>query len=145
VGLRPTVCAGVVAVTCSRGAAPRTRLAGLTGNGVLTQVSADAYAAGTPPGVPWLARSRFRDLITRPGRAVLSVRWETDGHYGEPFPVLDADLTLTPAGPSAALLELAGIYRADPCQDGPRTDAVVLGGFVNRIAETITRAGAAAG
>jgi hypothetical protein len=64
----------------------RTRLAGFTGNGVLTQVSADAYAAGTPAGVPWLARSRFRDLITRPGRAVLSVRWETGGHYASRFP-----------------------------------------------------------
>ena len=86
--------------------------------------------------MPWLARSRFRDLITRPGRAVLAVRWETGGHYGEPFPVLDADLTLTPAGPSAALLELSGIYRADPGEDGPRMGAVVLGGFVDRIAET---------
>jgi hypothetical protein len=122
-----------------------TRLAGLTGNGVLTQVSADAYAAGAPPDVPWLARSRFRDLITRPGRAVLAVRWETSGHYGEPFPVLDADLTLTPAGPSAALLELSGIYRADPGEDGPGMGAVVLGGFVDRIAETITRAGTTTG
>ena len=112
-----------------------TRLAALTGSGVLTQVSADAYAAGAPPGVPWLARSRFRDLITRPGRAVLAVRWETGGHYGEPFPVLDADLTLTSAGPSAALLELSGIYRADPCEDAPRMGAVVLGGFLDRIAE----------
>jgi hypothetical protein len=119
------------------------RLARLTGSGVLTQVSADAYAAGAPPGVPWLAGSRFRDLIARPGRAVLAVRWETDGHYGEPFPVLDADLTLTPAGPSAALLELSGIYRADSGEDGSRMGAVVLGGFVDRIAETITRAGTA--
>lgn len=121
------------------------RLTALTGSGVLTRVSADAYATGAPPGVPWLARSRFRDLMTRPGRAVLAVRWETGGHYGEPFPVLDADLTLTPAGPSAALLELSGIYRADPGADGPRMGAVVLGGFVDRIAETITRAGTATG
>jgi hypothetical protein len=74
------------------------RLAALTASGVLTRVSADAYAAGTPSGVRLLARSRFRDLITRPGRAVLAVRWETDGHDGEPFPVLDADLTLTRPG-----------------------------------------------
>ena len=121
------------------------RLAGLSGSGVLTQVSADAYAAGAPPGVPWLARSRFRDLITRPGRAVLAIRWETGGHNGEAFPVLDADLTLTAAGPSAALLELSGIYRGDPGEDGPCMDAVVLGGFLDRIAETITRAGTATG
>jgi hypothetical protein len=36
---------------------------------VLTRVSADAYAAAAPPDVPWLAQSRFRDLITRPGTA----------------------------------------------------------------------------
>jgi hypothetical protein len=121
------------------------RLAALTGSGALTQVSADAYAASALPGVPLLARSRFRNLITRPGRVVLAVRWETGGHYGEPFPVLDADLTLTPAGPSAALLELSGIYRADPGEDGPGVGAVVLGGFVDRIAETITRAGTTIG
>jgi hypothetical protein len=75
----------------------------------------------------------------QPGRAVLAIRWETAGHYGEPFPVLDADLTLIPAGPSAALLELVAIYRADLGEDGPRMGAVVLGGFLDRIAETIAR------
>ena len=65
--------------------------------------------------------------------------------HGEPFPVLDTDLTLTPAGPCAALLRLAGVYRAGPGEDGHRTAAVPLGGFLNRIAEAITRAGAAAG
>jgi hypothetical protein len=65
------------------------------------------------PGTPRLAQSRFRDLVTEPGCAVLAVRWETSGHDGEPFPVLDADLTLIPAGPRAALLQLSGVYRAD--------------------------------
>ena len=60
--------------------------AALAGSGVLTQVSADAYAADTPSGVRLLARSRFRGLITRPGHAVLAVRWETGGHDGEPLP-----------------------------------------------------------
>ncbi|HEX3305259.1 MAG TPA: hypothetical protein VHS32_03335 [Streptosporangiaceae bacterium] len=92
------------------------RLAALTGSGALTQVSADAYATGASPGTPRLARSCFRDLITRPGRAVLAVRWETSGHDGEPFPVLDADLTLIPAGPRAALLQLVGVYRAEPAR-----------------------------
>jgi len=44
------------------------------------------YAAGASPGEPWLARSRFGDLIMRPGRAMLAVRWETGGPDGEPFP-----------------------------------------------------------
>jgi len=118
------------------------RLAALTGSGALTQVSADAYATGASPGTPRLARSRFRDLITRPGRAVLAVRWESSDHDGEPFPVLDADLTLTPAGPRAALLQLAGVYRAEPGEDGHGTAARPLGGFLDRIAETIAQADA---
>ena len=83
--------------------------------------------------------------ITRPGLAVLAVRWETGDHDSEPFPVLDADLTLTPAGPGAALLQLAGVYRADPGEDGDRTAVTPLGGFLDRIAKTITEAGASAG
>ena len=121
------------------------RLAALTGSDALTQVSADAYAAGTPSGMRLLVRSRFRDLITRPGRAVLAIRWETGDRDGEPFPVLDDDLTLAPAGPGAALLQLAGVYRADSGEDGYRTASVPLGGFLDRIAEAIIRAGAAAG
>jgi len=83
-----------------------------------------------------------RDLITRPGRAVLAVRWETSDHDGEPFPVLDADLTLIPAGPRAALLQLAGVYRAEPGEDGHGTAARPLGGFLDRIAATIAQADA---
>ena len=59
--------------------------------------------------------------------------------------MLDADLTLTPAGPGAALLQLAGVYRANPGEDGHRAAATPLGGFLDRIAKTITQAGAAAG
>ena len=70
---------------------------------------------------------------------MLAVRWETGGHDSEPFPVLDADLTLTPAGPDAALFQLAGVYRAGPDEDGHRTAAMPLGGFLDRIAEAITR------
>ena len=53
--------------------------------------------------------------------------------------MLDADLTLTPAGPGAALLQLAGVYRGRPGEDGHRTAAAPLGGFLDRIAKTITR------
>ena len=53
--------------------------------------------------------------------------------------MLDADLTLTPAGPRAALLQLAGVYRAEPGEDGHGAAAMHLGGFLDRIAETIIR------
>jgi hypothetical protein len=54
--------------------------------------------------------------------------------------VLDADLTLTPAGPRAALLQLAGVYRARSGEAGNRVATVTIGGFLSRIAETITGA-----
>ena len=76
------------------------------------------YAAGASPGEPWLARSRFGDLITRPGRAPPCSSW---------------------AAP------MGGAYRADSGEDGHRMAVLALGGFLNRIAEAITRAGAAAG
>ena len=117
------------------------RLAALAGNGVLTRVSVDAYAASTPVGSPWMTMSCLGDLITRPDRAVLAVRWETGGRAGEPFPVLDADLTLTPAGPRAALLQLAGVYRARSGEAGHRVATVTIGGFLSRIAETIAATG----
>jgi len=116
------------------------RLVALTGNGMLTRLSADAYAVGAPAGSPWMTMSCLRDLITRPDRAVLVVRWETGDLIGEPFPVLDADLTLTPAGPGAALLRLAGVYRARTGEAGHQVATVTIGGFLSRIAETITAA-----
>jgi hypothetical protein len=44
--------------------------------------------------------------------------------------VLDADLTLTPAGPRAALLQLAGVYRARSGEAGHRVATVTIGGFL---------------
>ena len=117
------------------------RLAALAGNGVLTRVSVDAYAAGAPVGSPWMTMSCLGDLITRPDRAVLVVRWETGSRVGGLFPVLDANLTLTPAGPRAALLQMAGVYRARSGEAGHRVATVTIGGFLSRIAETIAATG----
>lgn len=39
------------------------------------------------------------------------LRREAAGPYGRLFPALDADITLTPAGQQATVLELAGAYR----------------------------------
>ena len=69
------------------------RLAALIGNGVLTRVSAGAYAAGAP------------------------------------------------AGPRAALLQLAGVYRVRSGEAGHRVATVTIGGFLSRIAETIVATG----
>lgn len=58
-----------------------------------------------------LVQVHFRDLVTREGSAVLALRWEAAGPRGGLFPALDADITLTPAGEQATVLELAGAYR----------------------------------
>jgi hypothetical protein len=44
-----------------------------------------------------------------------------------------------------AALAGSGVYRAEPGEDGHGTAAMHLGGFLDRIAETIIRAGATAG
>jgi hypothetical protein len=67
---------------------------------------------------------------------VLAVRWETSL-----FPVLDTDVTLTPAGPRDALLRLVGVYRTRSEEAGQRVATVAIGGFLSRIAATITAAG----
>ena len=54
-------------------------------------------------------------------------------------------LTQVSADACAALLQLVGVYRVGPSEDGHRTAAVPLGGFLDRIAEVITQAGSAAG
>lgn len=55
--------------------------------------------------------ARCRDLVSRDGSAVLALRWEATGLAGSIFPVLDADITLTPAGEHGTRLSLAGAYR----------------------------------
>jgi hypothetical protein len=42
---------------------------------------------------------------------VLPLRWEATGVTGRLFPVLDADLTITPAGAGQTLITLNGAYR----------------------------------
>ena len=121
------------------------RLAALTGSGALTRVSADAYAADTSSGMRLLARSRFRDLITRPGLAVFAVRWETSDHDGEPFPVLDADLTLTPGRAGRRPAPAGRCLPRRPRRGRPPHGLDAPRRFLDRIAKTITEAGASAG
>jgi hypothetical protein len=90
----------------------RIRLAGLAG-GWLAGASDDAYAeggrglarvgpAGSVPGLSRLVEVRFRDLVAHEGSAVMALRWEAAGAGGALFPVLDADLRLTPGKESRA-------------------------------------------
>jgi hypothetical protein len=122
----------------------------------LATVSADAYgelgnhlARVGPRGAGWgtsrLVEVRFRELVTRGNSAVLIVRWEAVGTGGGLFPVLDADITLTPYGSAASMLGLSGAYRPPLGTLGAALDRVVLHrvaeatiqGFVNQLGEVV--------
>ncbi len=114
-----------------------TRVAALAHDGWLGGASGAAYRewgtglarVGPLDSVPWVTRLvevRFRDLVTprRVGGAGVAVGSGRPG--GGLFPVLDADITLTPAGESATTLSLAGSYRPPLGKVGAVLDRVVL-------------------
>jgi hypothetical protein len=101
-------------------AAARCQLEHLARDGGLLGAAEYAYGAGiTSLGetagrrvrMSRLAGVRAEDLAETPGGARLGLRWEAIGPDGAVYPVLDAALTLTPAGETATLLALAGVYR----------------------------------
>jgi len=100
--------------------AARCRLEYLAQDGVLLGAAEYAYGAGITglvdtvgpvAGISRLAGVRAEDIAETPGRARLWLRWEAIGADGAVYPALDAAVTLTPAGESATLLALAGVYR----------------------------------
>ena len=87
----------------------RARLVNLTHGGWLAAASDSAYADGLAglirvgpfgavPGASKLVSVRFLEPVPREDVMVLPLRWEATGVTGRMFPVLDADLTMTPAG-----------------------------------------------
>jgi hypothetical protein len=90
---------------------------------------------GPAPGISRLAEIRFQRLADHEDRAGLALRWEVRGPGGRLFPVLDADLTLTPAGENAASLTLAGAYRPPLGGLGAGLDRLIL----HRVAEATIR------
>lgn len=130
--------------------AARNQLGRLAGDGVLQGASEHAHArgmtalmnmAGLAAGTSRLAAVKPTDLAETAGCARLGLRWEATGPGGGPFPALDADLTLTPAGKTATLLALAGVYRL-PDRAGARLDPALvrliaeaaIGSFLSRLA-----------
>jgi hypothetical protein len=86
---------------------------------------------GPAPGLSRLAEIRLQDLPAHDGRAGLALRWEVRGAGGRLFPVLDADLTLAPAGENAASLTLDGAYRPPLGSLGAELDRLLM----HRVAE----------
>jgi len=138
--------------------AARAGLARAVGGERLVAASADAYgewnrglARVGPRGAVWsvsrLVEVRFRELVTRGNSVVLIVRWEAVGSGGGLFPVLDADITLTPHGSAASLLALSGAYRPPLGSLGAALDRVLLHrvaeatiqGFVNQLGEAVVQ------
>jgi hypothetical protein len=116
--------------------AGRARLLNLLSDGVLAGASHAAYEAGIAvirvgplgnmPAAGNLVRVSFLDPGDRDGLLQVGLRWEATGIAGDLFPVLDGDVTLTPAGAGAAGMALAGVYRPSMGWLGARLDEAVL-------------------
>lgn len=128
-------------------AAARSRLLNLIGGSGLTGASRAAYDDGLagivrvspfgdlprvdrPISVRCLAPSERDDGMTT------ALRWEASGAARDLFPVLDADIALSPFGPAVTRLALAGVYRFPFGCRGAVADRVVL----RRVADATVRA-----
>ena len=136
--------------------AARARLVNLTHGGWLAAASDGAYADGLAglirvgpfgavPGASKLVSVRLLEPVPRGEVMVLPLRWEATGVTGRLFPVLDADLTMTPAGAGQTLMTLNGAYRPPLGGIGAELDRVVLrraaaatiGSLLTRIADAL--------
>jgi hypothetical protein len=137
----------------------RERLRQLAEAGALLGSSEDAYDDGTIDlervgvlGLSKLVRVQVRELAWTAGSVGLAIRWEATGPSGL-FPVLDADLTMAPAGEHVTILTLAGAYRPPLGPMGAALDRAILHrvasatirAFLARVACTITGQPAANG
>lgn len=125
----------------------RQRLSSLVHEGWLGAASEDAYQDGFTtvirvgpfmdrPGASKRVRVRFLDPVHRGEAMTVGARWEATGITGALFPVLDADINLTPAGAKATRLALAGTYRPPLDGLGATLDKVIL----HRVATATVRA-----
>ena len=137
-------------------AAAWARLASLAHGTWLLGASRDSYGEGIagligvgPPGaapdLAKLADVHFHGPARRGDTAVLMLRWRATDGGGTLFPVLDADITLSPDGEHATALALAGAYRLPPGAVSAELDraithrvaTAIIRSFVNRIADAI--------
>jgi hypothetical protein len=114
-------------------AVARERLRQLAEGGRLLGTAEDAYDRGIiglervgVPGLSKLVRVQVRELAWTDQSVGLAIRWEATGPGGGLFPVLDADLTMAPAGEQATILTLAGAYRPPLGAMGAALDRTIL-------------------
>ena len=99
-----------------------------------------------PAGVSKLVRVQVRELAWTDRSAGLALRWEATGVGGGLFPVLDADLTVAPAGDRGTVLRMSGAYRPPLGPLGEALDRTILRrvaaatirSFLARVAAQIT-------
>jgi hypothetical protein len=114
------------------------RLVHLIDAGTLRGVSEVAYEGGLEglawvgpfgdaPGLSKLVLVRVLDPVRRGTTMTAPVRWEATGAAGELFPVLDADLVLTPDGDDRSRLRLIGSYRPPFGRVGEALDRAIMG------------------
>jgi len=128
------------------------RMTQLTESGALITTSEDSYSreSGTLTrvgaiGLSRLVRVQVRELPGTERSAGIALRWEAVGPGGGLFPVLDADVRLTPAGEHVTLLSMAGSYRPPLGPLGQALDRAILHrvaaatirGFVTQVAARI--------
>ena len=135
----------------------RARLAVLGNGGWLSGPSARAYAEGLDGlirvgpfgavlGASKLVRVQLLEPVPRDDTVVLPLRWEATGAAGKLFPVLDANLVLTPRGEDRSTLALTGAYRPPLGGVGAALDRALLNraaaatirSLVSQVADSIT-------
>lgn len=73
-----------------------------------------------------LVQVRFLDPVSRGDVMTVGLRWEAAGAAGALFPVLDANISISPAGGEAARLALAGSYRPPLGHLGAGLDRAIM-------------------
>lgn len=117
--------------------AARARLANLVTGSGLHRASHTAYQhgldvlirvgpLGDAPLTSKLVAVRFLEPVERDGVTTVGLRWEATGPAAGLFPVLDANLTLTPEGEDRTELAVTGTYRAPFGRVGAALDKALL-------------------
>ena len=73
-----------------------------------------------------LVRVRFLAPVYRGDVMTVGLRWEAAGAAGTAFPVLDANISISPAGDETARLALAGSYRPPLGRLGTGLDRAIM-------------------
>ncbi len=122
------------------------RLVGVLHNGTLNGVCEGAYEGGLSTvlrvgprgeagGISKLVRVCFLEPVRRGSTLTAALRWEATGVAGDLFPVLDADVSLSPQGEDRTLLRLTGSYRPPFGLAGALLDRAIM----HRLADATIR------